>query len=70
MEHGGTRSGAGRPKGSKVSHTLEAEAFRQYLIQEVIIKEKTPDKLEFFLFGSPTGNRTRITTLKAWCPDH
>ena len=21
-------------------------------------------------FGSPNGNRTRVTTLKAWCPSH
>lgn len=36
MAHGGTRSNAGRPQGSKASHTLEAQAFREYLIQEVV----------------------------------
>lgn len=36
MEHGGIRTGSGRPKGSKASHTLEAETFRRYLIQETI----------------------------------
>jgi|SRR6185436_4736730 len=36
MDHGGNRSGAGRPKGGRASHTLEAQAFREYLIQEVV----------------------------------
>lgn len=41
MEHGGKRTGAGRPEGSKARHTLEAEAVRQHLIAEVI-KNKAP----------------------------
>lgn len=36
MKHGGKRTGAGRPIGSKAPHTLEAEAFRQYLITEAV----------------------------------
>ena len=36
MGYGGKRQGSGRPKGSKATHTLEAQAFRQYLIQETI----------------------------------
>lgn len=36
MEHGGKRQGAGRPRGSKATHTLEAQAFREYLIGEVV----------------------------------
>ena len=36
MEHGGSRSGAGRPTGAKASHTLEAEAVREYLIEQAI----------------------------------
>lgn len=36
MEHGGLRPGAGRPVGSKASHTLEAEALRQYIIEQVV----------------------------------
>ncbi len=36
MEHGGKRTGAGRPAGSRAAHTLEAEAVRQHLIAEVI----------------------------------
>lgn len=36
MQHGGKRTGAGRPQGSKAAHTLEAEAVRQHLISEAI----------------------------------
>lgn len=36
MEHGGQRTGAGRPKGSKAAHSLEAEALRQYVIEQVV----------------------------------
>ncbi len=36
MNHGGKRNGAGRPKGSKAPHTLEAAKAKEYLIQEVI----------------------------------
>ncbi len=36
MGYGGKRQGSGRPKGSKATHTLEAQAFRQYLIEETI----------------------------------
>jgi hypothetical protein len=31
----------GRPKGSKAAHTLQAEAYRKYIIQEVV-KKKGP----------------------------
>ena len=41
MQHGGKRTGAGRPQGSKAAHTLEAEALRQYIIEETI-KNKGP----------------------------
>ena len=41
MAHGGKRPGAGRKKGSKASHTLEAEKLREYLISRAI-KEKVP----------------------------
>jgi hypothetical protein len=40
MNHGGTREGAGRPKGSIASHTLETQAFRQYIIQQIIANKK------------------------------
>lgn len=33
--------GAGRPKGSRAPHTLEAQALRQYIISE-FIKNKEP----------------------------
>lgn len=36
MANGGARPGAGRKKGSKASHTLEAEYYRKVLIQEII----------------------------------
>ncbi len=36
MGYGGKRQGSGRPKGSRATHTLEAQAFRQYLIEETI----------------------------------
>lgn len=40
-QRGGKRPGAGRKRGSKASHTLEAQVMREHLIQEVI-KEKEP----------------------------
>lgn len=39
--NGGKRQGAGRKKGSKASHTLEAEQYRKVLIA-TIIKHKKP----------------------------
>lgn len=33
---GGKQPGAGRPKGSKASHTLEASKARQYVIERVV----------------------------------
>lgn len=36
---GGKRPGAGRPQGSVSSYTLEAQALRQYILQEVIKKK-------------------------------
>jgi hypothetical protein len=41
MQHGGNRTGAGRPRGSKAGHTLEAQALRQYIITQ-FIKNKEP----------------------------
>lgn len=35
MAHGGKRQNSGRPKGSKASHTIQAQAFRERLIQRV-----------------------------------
>jgi len=40
-KNGGKRPGAGRKKGSKAAHTIEAEIYRQYIIKRVI-KEKAP----------------------------
>lgn len=34
--YGGKRPGAGRPKGSKGGHTLQAEKAREYIIRRVI----------------------------------
>lgn len=34
--NGGKRPGAGRPKGSKASHTIQAEALKKYLIEQAI----------------------------------
>ena len=41
MSKGGYRPNSGRKKGSKASHTLQAEVLRKYLIEEVI-KQKSP----------------------------
>ena len=38
---GGKRSGSGKKKGSKASHTLQAQEFKKLLIQEVL-KEQRP----------------------------
>lgn len=40
-QKGGKRPGAGKPKGYKAPHTLQAAKFREELIKEVI-KEKKP----------------------------
>lgn len=40
MAHGGKRSGAGRPKGSLGSNTIQAQALKDFLIQEVIKQKK------------------------------
>lgn len=34
MAHGGKRPGAGKKKGSKASHTLEAEAVKQLYVEK------------------------------------
>lgn len=36
MPNGGARPGAGRKKGSKAAHTIEAETYRKILIAEVV----------------------------------
>ena len=36
MPHGGKRPGAGRPLGSRSEKTLEQEALRQYIFDEVV----------------------------------
>lgn len=40
MAHGGLRQGAGRPLGSKSEKTLEREALRQYIFDEVKRNQK------------------------------
>lgn len=34
-KHGGKRDGAGRPKGTKANHTVEAESARAYVIKRI-----------------------------------
>lgn len=41
MDHGGIRSGAGRPKGSVSEETLSALALKEYILDEVV-KNKEP----------------------------
>lgn len=41
MAQGGFRIGAGRKKGSKAPHTLEADRAKQFIVQE-FIKELAP----------------------------
>ena len=41
MSRGGYRPGAGKKKGYKASHTLQAEQVRKFLIKKVL-KEKEP----------------------------
>lgn len=40
MTYGGARPGAGRKKGSKAPHTLEAETYRKVLIQKIVENAK------------------------------
>lgn len=40
MAHGGQRPGSGRPTGSKSQNTLEREALRQYVFDEVKRNQK------------------------------
>jgi len=35
QQHGGYRPGAGRPKGTKLSHTLKTEKVRNYMIKQI-----------------------------------
>lgn len=40
MPSGGKRAGAGKPKGYKASHTLEAELYRKELIKQIVENKK------------------------------
>jgi len=52
--NGGKRKGAGRKKGSKASHTLEAETFRKALIKAVL-KDKQ-EIIQAFVDQAKKGN--------------
>jgi hypothetical protein len=61
MKNGGKRPGAGRKKGSKAQHTIQAEAAKAYLINR-FLAEKEPI-VTALLASAMTGNVPAIKEL-------